>query len=443
MASLATRFEYTPGKIWCLVTQPDSCCFSLKLIESAKGQDLLDEVCNRLGIVEADYFGLQFANSRGEIFWLNLRNRISRQVGKPEPYSFYFCVKFYVQPCQLLQSSTRRQFFLNCCRELRSGKLKPVREQSVRVEALIAQAKDGDFRENHIAYNPSVTQDWPTDFRSEVITAHSQLEGMPRDTAECSLLKEVSTLPDYGTEFHSCRNEENKLLTIGVGIEALKITKLQDNSTESIPYSCLHMATHNGKFVKLDIYINERRDTDSVFYRLNSKESACALYRAITEHHAFFRCDSVTSAVKDQVANDFFDTIRNIFNDDNTAEQNYIFDTKRTCKEAHDHARRILFNFGASIFKTMSNDLKQNTGSNSTDNMDSKNADELQEKLDVLMESCFCQTCGERQINTDFQCGHMFCCSDCVPQLSKCPLCRVEITSIIPVFLPVDLSLSQ
>ena len=102
----------------------------------------------------------------------------------------------------------------------------------MRVEALIAQAKDGDFRENHIAYNPSVTQDWPTDFRSEVITAHSQLEGMPRDTAECSLLKEVSTLPDYGTEFHYCRNEENKLLTIGVGIEALKITKLQDNSTE-------------------------------------------------------------------------------------------------------------------------------------------------------------------------------------------------------------------
>ena len=44
MASLAMKFDYTPGKIWCLVTQPDSCCFSLKLNESAKGQDLLDEV---------------------------------------------------------------------------------------------------------------------------------------------------------------------------------------------------------------------------------------------------------------------------------------------------------------------------------------------------------------------------------------------------------------
>lgn len=38
------RFEYTAGKVWCIVTQPDSLCISIKLREDAKGQDLLDAV---------------------------------------------------------------------------------------------------------------------------------------------------------------------------------------------------------------------------------------------------------------------------------------------------------------------------------------------------------------------------------------------------------------
>lgn len=126
----------------------------------------------------------------------------------------------------------RRQFFLNGSRDLEMGKLRPDKEQSVRIQALIAQARDGDFRENHIAYNPSVTRDWPNDFRSEVIMEHCRLRGMPRESAEYKFLEEISALEDYGTEYHSCRSEDNKQLIIGVGIEALKITKQQDNSGE-------------------------------------------------------------------------------------------------------------------------------------------------------------------------------------------------------------------
>ena len=58
MASWAMKFEYAVGKLWCLVTQPDACCFSLKLREDAKGQCLLDEVsgiCTLLCKVKVHY----------------------------------------------------------------------------------------------------------------------------------------------------------------------------------------------------------------------------------------------------------------------------------------------------------------------------------------------------------------------------------------------------
>ena len=65
------------------------------------------QVLTQLGIIESDYFGLQYTGTRGEHLWLNLRNPISRQLGGAAPYRLQLRVKFFVQPHFLLQDSTR------------------------------------------------------------------------------------------------------------------------------------------------------------------------------------------------------------------------------------------------------------------------------------------------------------------------------------------------
>ena len=65
------------------------------------------QVCEKLKLVEKDYFGLRFRGSKGTLFWLNLRNSMSSQLtGKP-PYRLYFLVKFFVKPQELQQEVTR------------------------------------------------------------------------------------------------------------------------------------------------------------------------------------------------------------------------------------------------------------------------------------------------------------------------------------------------
>ncbi len=199
------------------------------------------------------------------------------------------------------------------------------------------------------------------------------------------------------------------------------------------------MATHNAKCVKLDIYTNEQGDMETILYRMNSKESACALYRSITEHHAFFRCDSIGTAVKEQVSKDFFDTFRNLFNDEHTAEQNYIFDITRTCKEAYDHARRVLFNFGSSTVRSMSNDVIEDSSEEKEERLSKSYDQEYKDKLDELRESFLCRVCRDQRISTVIQCGHMVCCAECVKHCSNCPLCRAEIKTVVPCYLPVNL----
>lgn len=68
---------------------------------------LIFQVCQQLGIVEVDYFGLQYAGAKGEQLWINVRNRISRQLCGTAPYRLRLRVKFFVEPQYLLQETTR------------------------------------------------------------------------------------------------------------------------------------------------------------------------------------------------------------------------------------------------------------------------------------------------------------------------------------------------
>lgn len=77
--------------------------------------------------------------------------------------------------------------------------------------------------------------------------------------------------------------------------------------------------------------------------KLDSNHIASSLYRAITEKHAFYSCETVRSAVTAQFIRDLKGTIVSIFNEDSTLGKKYVFDIRRTCREVYDNARRALY----------------------------------------------------------------------------------------------------
>lgn len=143
--------------MWCLVSQPNATknadlVIEVRLSHKATGQECLSQVkqitflnvkifhqryyvfffskyfqvCQKLGIIESDYFGLQFTTVRKEEIWLNLRNEIRQEIhahpfrptstdgSKPAAIRFRLKVKFWVPPHLILQESTRQnQYFLS------------------------------------------------------------------------------------------------------------------------------------------------------------------------------------------------------------------------------------------------------------------------------------------------------------------------------------------
>ncbi|XP_016810112.1 E3 ubiquitin-protein ligase MYLIP isoform X2 [Pan paniscus] len=382
----------------CYVTRPDAVLMEVEVEAKANGEDCLNQVCRRLGIIEVDYFGLQFTGSKGESLWLNLRNRISQQMDGLAPYRLKLRVKFFVEPHLILQEQTRHIFFLHIKEALLAGHLLCSPEQAVELSALLAQTKFGDYNQNTAKYNYEelCAKELSSATLNSIVAKHKELEGTSQASAEYQVLQIVSAMENYGIEWHSVRDSEGQKLLIGVGPEGISICK-------------------------------------DDFSPIN-------------------RCDTVTSAVMMQYSRDLKGHLASLFLNENiNLGKKYVFDIKRTSKEVYDHARRALYNAGVVDLVSRSNQspshspLKSSESSmncSSCEGLSCQQTRVLQEKLRKLKEAMLCMVCCEEEINSTFcPCGHTVCCESCAAQLQSCPVCRSRVEHVQHVYLPTHTSL--
>ncbi|XP_006002927.1 E3 ubiquitin-protein ligase MYLIP isoform X1 [Latimeria chalumnae] len=430
----------------CFVTRPDSVVMEVEVDTKANGEDCLNQVCKKLGIIEVDYFGLQFTGSKGESLWLNLRNRISQQMDGLAPYRLKFRVKFFVEPHLILQEQTRHLFFLHVKEDLQAGHLQCSPEQAVELSALLAQAELGDYNQNtaKYSYRDLCAKEPSTTTLNSIILKHKALEGTSQASVEYQALQVVSALENYGVEWHSVRDSEGQKLAIGVGPEGILVCKEDFSLANRIAYPVIQMATQSAKSVLLTVS-KESGNSVVLLFKLISTRAASGLYRAITETHAFYRCDTVTSAVMMQYSRDLKGHLASLFlNDSINLGKKYVFDIRRTSKEVYDHARRVLYNAGLVDFVPRSDQSRQSSPLKSSESainccegLSCQQSKALQEKLRKLKEAMLCMVCCEEEINSTFcPCGHMVCCKPCASQLELCPICRSHVEHVQHVYLP-------
>lgn len=135
----------------------------------------------------------------------------------------------------------RKQFFLNVKYEIMNGKYDSIENKLPRLYALIAQVESGQFKENHISYNPSRTSNWDSNFRTRVIFEHSKLYDMSPEVAKFFCLKEVAEIDEYGMEYYAIRSEDNSHdVQFGIGIDSIRI----DHGDEEIQRYLFCFKTH-------------------------------------------------------------------------------------------------------------------------------------------------------------------------------------------------------
>ncbi|KPP69997.1 E3 ubiquitin-protein ligase MYLIP-A-like [Scleropages formosus] len=441
----------------CHVTRPDSVVMEVEVDAKSNGEDCLNEVCRKLGIIEVDYFGLQYSGCKGENLWLNLRNRISQQVDSLTPCRLRLRVKFFVEPHLILQEQTRHLFFMHVKEDLLKGHLQTPPEQVEELSALMAQAQFGDYNQNTAKYQYSELCGKEPDLTTlnSIVAKHKALEGQSQGAVEYQALQLVSSFEHYGVEWHRARDAEGHRMAIGVGPEGISVCKEDLTPVNRIPYPVIQIATQSGKSVYLTV-TKETSDSVVLLFKLISNRAASGLYRAITETHAFYRCDTVTNAVMMQYSRDFKGHLASLFLNENiNLGKKYVFDIRRTSKEVYDHARRALYNAGLTALMSRPAERSPSRSPPRSPHRDLDGEDDckadcgscpqsraLQERLQKLREALLCMLCCEGEIDAAFcPCGHMVCCQSCAAQLQLCPMCRAKVEHVQHVYLPTCSSL--
>lgn len=305
---------------------------------------------------ESDYFGLKYESNKGEELWLNLRNPIDRQVtnhGHTSPLRLALRVKFWVPPHLLLQETTRHQFYLHARLDLIEKRLLATDWDSVvRLIALIAQAESGDYDPQHPPTNfylQSATISpcepvgpKPTGLLQKIINEHKKYKSMKRSTAEYWLLKEIADFQTYGMELFQAKHVANNIIALGVGPHGITIFEKNTTNKQLISFTNIISASSHRRCFKLEYFSIDNKVT-VLEVKLDSCHVATSVYRAITEKHAFYSCETVRRAVTTQFIRDLKGTIVSIFNEDSTWGKKYVFDIRRTCREVYDNARRALY----------------------------------------------------------------------------------------------------
>ncbi|XP_061764447.1 E3 ubiquitin-protein ligase MYLIP-A isoform X2 [Nerophis ophidion] len=369
-------------------------------------------------------------------------------------------VKFFVEPHLILQEQTRHVFFMQVKEDLHNGHLRMGLEQAEELSALLAQAEFGDYNQNTAQYwySELCGEEPCPDTINSIVSRHKALEGASQGSVEYQALQLVSLLEHYGVEWHWARDANGQRLAIGVGPEGLAICKEDFSLVNRVSYPVIQIATQSGKTVYLTV-TKETNDNVVLMFKLISNRAASGLYRAITETHAFYRCDTVTNAVMMQYSRDFKGHLASLFLNENiNLGKKYVFDIRRTSKEVYDHARRALYNAGVMDLMSRSSSGSPSSRSPSRDDMrhheEAEQQDDgsdcgscqqsraLQERLQKLQEALLCMLCCEEQIDAAFcPCGHLVCCQTCASQLQLCPVCRSEVEHVQHVYLPTCTSL--
>ncbi|KAH9592244.1 hypothetical protein MS3_00004244 [Schistosoma haematobium] len=212
--------------LMCYVTLASSQVYQVEVDHKAECQEVIDKICKLIGITEeASYFGILLAGSRNELFWLNSRNRLSRQIPGSPPYHLYFRVKYFVQPSTLQLEETRHQFYTNVVYHLKNGSwdADTTLETQSQLIALMAYIQFGNYNPNttpckYACFWPECRNEIPPEAIRMAAAFHKDLKDITASHAKYELLSIVSReFPSYGTYFYDVKNIFDRKLLLGVG----------------------------------------------------------------------------------------------------------------------------------------------------------------------------------------------------------------------------------
>jgi len=277
----------------CRVRMLDGTDFECQLDKKAKGQDLLEKICEHLSLMEKDYFGMSYRDAADLKYWLTHDKGIGKQM-RNIPWVFSLEVKFYPpDPANLQEDITRYQLCLQIKNDILSGKLPCSFVTHALLGSYLVQAEIGDYDPEELGHNylnefkfaPNQT----SELEEKVMELHKTHKGQTPAEAELHYLENAKKLAMYGVDLHQAKDSEGVDIMLGVcasGLlvyrDRLRINRFAWPKILKISYK------RNNFYIKIRPGEFEQFES-TIGFKLANHRAAKRLWKVCVEHHTFFR----------------------------------------------------------------------------------------------------------------------------------------------------------
>ncbi|GCB60138.1 hypothetical protein scyTo_0012686, partial [Scyliorhinus torazame] len=262
------------------------------VFQKAYGQALMDEICHRLNLVESDYFGLEFRNSRGNEIWLEPAKLIVKQVRRPKNTVFRLSVKFFPpDPGQLQEEYTRYLFALQIKRDLAENKIMCNENTSALIISHLLQSEIGDYDEaveleylknNTLLPNQKMLQE-------KIIEFHQRNIGQNPAESDFQVLEIARKLEMYGIRFHPASDREGTKINLAVA--HMGVLVFQGNTKiNTFNWAKIRKLSFKRKrfLIKLHPEVHDSYQ-DTLEFLLADRDLCKIFWKNCVEYHTFFR----------------------------------------------------------------------------------------------------------------------------------------------------------
>ncbi|PVD19558.1 hypothetical protein C0Q70_20048 [Pomacea canaliculata] len=228
------------------------------------GQWLLDRVCEKLNLMEKDYFGLRYVDAEKQRHWLDPLKTVYKQLKGVNPMVLCFRVKFYAEdPMKLHEEITRYYLFLQLRRDLHHGRLLCAPEDAISLAAYIVQSEVGDYdpqdhQPGYISEFKMLPKQTPK-LEERVMELHKSLHGQVPSDAEANFLRKACTLDTYGVDPHQVKDQRGDQLYLGITHQGI-MTFRGSRRTQLYKWGQIRRIAYEGKMFIAHVSVNEDED---------------------------------------------------------------------------------------------------------------------------------------------------------------------------------------
>ncbi|XP_032422105.1 band 4.1-like protein 3b isoform X11 [Xiphophorus hellerii] len=277
----------------CKITLLDGSDYSVNVEKRAKGQVLLDKVCEYLNLLEKDYFGITYRDIESQKNWLDPSKELKKQI-RNGPWNFSFNVKFYPpDPSQLCEDITRYYLCLQLRDDVVSGRLPCSFATHTLLGSYTVQSELGDYDLeelgsdyiSEIRFAPNQTKE----LEEKVMELHKTYKGMTPAVAEIHFLENAKKLSMYGVDLHHAKDSEGVEIMLGVCASGLLIYRDRLRINRFAWPKILKISYKRNNFY-IKIRPGEFEQFESTIgFKLPNHRAAKRLWKVCVEHHTFFR----------------------------------------------------------------------------------------------------------------------------------------------------------